>query len=173
MRRANQYVTKQAGFSLIEVVICTLLVGLILVASMKSFGAVLRHRQFSTDRDRAILLAGDLVAEILENGYSDPDEPLGFGRESGESDGRREDYDDVDDFFDWDAAPPEERDGTVMTDLSTWRRTVTVEYVDPNALTITVGSDQEVKRITVHVYNNKQLVATQVAIRTNAWKPEQ
>lgn len=171
MRRVNQSVTKRAGFSLIEVVISTLLVGLILVASMKSFGAVLRHRQFSTDRDRAILLAEDLAAEILENGYSDPDETPVFGRES-ESGGVRTDYDDVDDFHNWDATPPEERDGTAMTGLSTWRRTVTVEYVDPNALTITVGSDQGVKRITVNVYNNGQLVATQIAIRTEAWKPE-
>ena len=173
MRRLNQCFTKRAGFSLIEVVISTMLVGLILVASMKSLGAVLRHRQFTTDRDRAILLAEDLAAEILENGYSDPDEPLGFGRESGESGGRRENYNDVDDFHNWDATPPQERGGTVMTGLSTWRRIVTVEYVDPNALTNTVASDQGVKRITVNVYDSGQLVATQIAIRTSVWKPEQ
>jgi prepilin-type N-terminal cleavage/methylation domain-containing protein len=172
MRRVNQCVTKQAGFSLIEVVISTLLVGLILVASMKSFGAVLRHRQFSTDRDRAILLAEDLVAEILENGYSDPDEPLAFGRELGESGGSRTDYDDVDDFHNWDATPPQQRDGTVMTGLSTWRRTVTVENVNRNNLMTPVGNDAGVKQITVNVYHNDQLLATQIAIRTNAWKPE-
>ena len=172
MKRVNQCVTKRAGFSLIEVVICTLLVGLILVASMKSFGAVLRHRQFTTDRDRAILLAEDLVAEILENGYSDPDEPLSFGRESGESGGSRTDYDDVDDFHNWDSSPPENRDGTEITGLSTWRRSVTVEYVSSNDLTSIVGSDQGIKRITVNVYNNGHLLATQIAIRTKAWKQE-
>ena len=120
MKRVNQCVTKRAGFSLIEVVICTLLVGLILVASMKSFGAVLRHRQFSTDRDRAILLAEDLTAEILENGYSDPDEPPVFGPEGTEAGGTRSAFDDVDDFNNWDATPPQQRDGTVMTGLSTY-----------------------------------------------------
>ena len=162
--------SRRSGFSLVEVAVSSLLVGLVLVGAMQSLGALVRGRVSLGKADRAALLAVDLLSEILENGYEDPDGAPNFGAESGESGGSRVDFDDVDDFHSWDATPPQRRDGTAIPNRSNWRRRVIVEYIDANDLTLTVGTDQGVKRITVEVYHNGVLQTSLIGVRTSAWE---
>lgn len=152
------------GLSLIEVAMSTLLVGLILVTSLKSVGSVIRHRATTADDSRALWLAQDLMNEILENKYDDPDAPPIFGAE--ELTGR-DTWDDVDDFHLWDKTPPEERDGTVIPNLTGWRRDVTVAYVDPNNPSLVSGTDQGVKRITVRIRQNGNTLISLQALRSS------
>ena len=172
-RKLSRRSSLRPGFSMVEVVVSSLLVGLVLVGAMRSLGAMVRGRVSLGNADRAALLAVDLLSEILENEYEDPDEVPIFGAEASETGGTRADFDDVDDFHAWDATPPEDRGGTPIANLSNWRRRVIVEYVDPNDLTLTVGSDQGVKRITVEVYHNGALRASQIGVRTSAWEGSQ
>ena len=64
-----QRIRSEAGFSLIEVTVSTLIVGLLLVVAMRSLGAALRAGRSTADRGVAALLAEDLMAEILQKNY--------------------------------------------------------------------------------------------------------
>lgn len=156
------------GFTLVETVVSTFLVGIVIVAALNTVGASVVGQQKMGDRGRGQLLAHDLMVEILQQSYEEPDDPPGFGREPSESGGSRTDYDDVDDYDGWDSSPPQYKDGTEMPDLAGWGRSVTVRYVDPSDLTKIEESDKGVKRVIVTVTRHDVTVATLVAIRTGA-----
>lgn len=149
---------------------CSLLVGVLLIAALNTVGARLRHQGRLSDRERAVLLGQQLLAEILENDYRDPDETPVFGSEGSESVGSRALFDDVDDYHDWDASPPESRGGTALADGSGWRRTVVVDYVMENNLLATSAADEGFKRITVEVYRNGDRLAATSTVRSSAWE---
>lgn len=156
------------AFSLAETLMSIVLVGGLLVVALNLVGDATVGQQKMGDRGRGQLLAQDLMAEILQQPYDEPVDAPVFGREPSESGGSRTDYDDVDDYHGWNASPPQRKDGTQIPDRIGWRRTVIVEYVDPNGLTVVVGGDYGVKRITVVVRHNDVPAASMVAIRTAA-----
>jgi len=91
-----------------------------------------------------------------------------FGREVNELLSSKANYDDVDDFNGWSESPPQDRDGTVMSGLSGWQRSVVVDWVvaaDPTQVSL---SETGAKRVTVTVKHKGITIATRVAIRTNA-----
>ncbi len=173
IRQTGWHDRRRRGFSLAEVVVSTLLVGVVLAGALNLLGATVRGRSNTALGDRARLLAEELLSEVLEYDYADPNELPVFGSEASEAGGNRDVFDDVDDFHNWDVTPPEYRDGTAMPNLTNWRRRVLVEYVDPNDPTTGSASDQDVKRITVEVYFNGTLQATVVGLRTQAWEDAQ
>jgi prepilin-type N-terminal cleavage/methylation domain-containing protein len=162
------------GFSLVEVVTATMILGVVMVAALNSLGAFIRGQQQLGDRSRGWLLAQDLLAEIMQQEYEERVLDDGgastatFGRESGESDSLRQNYDDVDDYHTWSASPPEDKYGNVDTNLNGWTRTVAIELVAPDDPEVTVGTDQGVKRITVTIHRDGKQVARMVALRSLA-----
>jgi prepilin-type N-terminal cleavage/methylation domain-containing protein len=157
----------RGGFSLIELIISTLIMGVVLVTALKCVGSVVQSRTFVGDQVIGAALAQDLMAEILSQPYLDPDDPPVFGREGSESGGDRIDFDDVDDYDAWDRTAPEQKDGTKLAGRNDWRRAVAVDYVSPTNLTTTVGTDQDVKRVTITVSKDGRVMATLVGIRAN------
>ncbi len=159
----------RAGLSLAEVVVSTLVVGIVLVGALNCVGAVIRGRLRSGDSTVAKELASQLMAEILENDYQDPVETPVFGREAAESNTVRTGWDDVDDYHLWTARPPLDRSGTALANTTNWQRDVVVEWVDPSNPANTAGSDLGVKRITVIVQRNGVVVTRQVALRSDQY----
>ncbi len=159
------------GFSLVEVVISTLLVGLMLVAAMRSVGASIRAGMSTANRGKALMLAEDLMSEILQTEYIEPVETAVFGMETSETGGTREFFDDADDYDDWDASPPQAKDGTAIPDLNGWRRKVFVYHLDPDNLQTSLADndDQGVKWIQVIIESNSQELANISVIQTTAW----
>jgi prepilin-type N-terminal cleavage/methylation domain-containing protein len=155
------------AFSLVEVVIATIIMGVLLVAAMQTVGHSVRAERSNADQSIGFRLAQQLMSEALLAKYVEPDETPTFGPEAAEAVGPRSGFDDVDDYHNWSASPPVNRDGTQIPDRTDWERTVTVEYVNPNNLTSTVGGDQGVKRITVVVKRNDKMVAQLSGIRTD------
>ena len=153
--KGNTNLLTSRGVSLLETMISTLLVGVILVASMRTVGAVMQQRNSTTDDQQAVWLAQELLAEILEKEYADPHSTSPtFGPEET---GSRHNYNDVDDFHTWNKKPPEQR------------RRVVVEYVDPDNPAIPLDHDAGVKRITVNVYKNGRLLSRLQSLRSTAW----
>jgi prepilin-type N-terminal cleavage/methylation domain-containing protein len=161
---------RSRGFSLLEVVVATLIVGIVMVAALESLGAYIRGQTHVADESRAWLLAQDLMSEILDAKYQEPDDPPLFGPEAGENAGDRATYDDVDDYHGWSASPPEYKDGTPMSNLSGWRRRITIEQISAADLTTPVASDQGLRRITVEVSRDGQALVTMVTLRAKAWQ---
>jgi Tfp pilus assembly protein PilV len=165
---SHPYAHARQAFSLMEATLATLLVGVSLVAALRVLGGSTAASLSNADRAAGLLLAQDLVSEILNARYVEPEEAPSFGPEPSENDATRSAFDDVDDYHNWDASPPQSKDGTAISDRTGWGRSVTVEYADPNDLTATVGSDQGVKRITVTVTRNDKVLARLVGARTSA-----
>jgi hypothetical protein len=157
------------AFTLVEAAISTFIVGVMVVAALSTVGATRLGEYKVAESCRGLPLGQDLLAEILQQSYEDPNGSAVFGVESGEGTANRTDFDDVDDYHNWSASPPENQDGTDMNDLSGWERSVQVSWLDPTDLSRTVGSDQGVKRITVTVTHNDMPVASVSAFRTSAW----
>jgi type II secretory pathway pseudopilin PulG len=156
------------GLSLLEAVFSTVLVGVLLIAALRTVGASVFTQSLSAQRAAGQMLADGLMTEILSKGYKDPGNWPQFGRESGESSNSKANYDDVDDFQDWRESPPQFADGSTMPDLAGWQRSVAVEWIDPSDLSRGQWWDTGVKRITVTVRHNGVVIATRVAIRTEA-----
>jgi hypothetical protein len=153
---------------LVEVVVSTLIVGLVLVGALNLVGATVRSGTATSRRVKAALLAEDLMNEILAQYYSSPDEDLKYVMEFTPT---RRDFDDVDDYAGWSASPPQEKDGTVIPNTDGWQRRVEVVLVDPADLStvLSYGDDRGVKRITVNVSYNGELLAALVGIQSEAW----
>ncbi len=159
----------ESGFALVEAVIASLLVGLLFVTAMNVVAASRTSQAVTLDRVIGQELATDLLNEILRRAYIEPFDTPRFGRETGESADLRANYNDVDDYHGWSATPPQQANGTAITEYEGWRRSVQVAWVDPAAPDVAVGEDRGAKRITVTVERHGRVVARAAAIRTAGW----
>ncbi len=140
-----------SGFGLLEIVIAVFLIGVMLVASLKTLGAVLRTKNIEAEHKQKNLLARDLLEEILQAPYEDPQGATGvIGIDTGESIISRALFDDVDDYHGWSAYPPQNKDGTPLTNYSGWTRTVSVAFVVPQTHATSL-SETDLKLIRVEV----------------------
>lgn len=163
--------TKAAGFSLMEAVVATLIVGVMLVAALRTVAASRTSQLTISDRAKGQMLAKDLMAEILTHPYIDPQGDaipwVGANITQGETAGPgRSLYDDIDDFNFWSKSPPEFTDGTAMPDLTDWTRSVNVYWADPADLSQPRITDTGVKYFEVTVKRGDRVVATLATIRT-------
>ena len=161
---------RRGGFSIIEALVGIIIVGVTFAAVMTTVGAARTVQYKAAGRERGTYLADHLMAEILAQRYQDPQYPGGpLGREAGESSSPRLNYDDVDDYDGWQASPPQQADGTVMTSLPGWSEEVEVRWVDPADLASTAIIDTGVKRILVTVSHNGVPMARLVAVAAAAF----
>ena len=159
---------RRRGYALLEVSVSTLLVGVLLVAALRTAGASISGQFKNAQRGRAHHLAQDLMAEILQKAYVEAG-GSGLGPESGELSGTsRLAFDDVDDFHDLVDEPPVAFDGTAIVGGAGWKRTVTVAFIQPDDLKASAASDQGVKQVTIIVSFNGQALVTSRAYVTKA-----
>jgi prepilin-type N-terminal cleavage/methylation domain-containing protein len=169
-RVANDQRVARRGFSMIEVMVATLIVGIMMVAAMNTFGAFIRGEHRLALQSRGWLLAQDLASEILACLYEESDGTPSFGRETGESSNLRAAYDDVDDYDGWQCSPPKNRDGSTIADHTGWTRTATVDWVALANPELVVAAEQGLKLIVVEVKFQDEVVARLTALRAKAWQ---
>ena len=155
-----------AGFTLIEAVISSLIIGTMFVAAVNTVGAS-RLSQYKTSVvTQGQMLADLLLAEILVQNYADPSGSLTFGPEFGESNGTRSGFDDVDDYHGWSGKSALDKSGSAIEDFSDWQRNITVEWVDPMNPNQVKPAETNAKRITVTVKYSDTEVISLTVIRT-------
>ncbi len=160
---------RRVGFSLLEVSVASLIVGVVLAAALNTVGSATSSQFQTAHRTQAYLLAHALMAEILALDYQDPIASVGLGREVDElASTTRAPYDDVDDYEAIGDDPPVAKDGTALTNVADWSRSVDVDFVRATDLTTPVLVDEGAKRIVVSVYHDGQLMAQLTAVVTNA-----
>jgi type II secretory pathway pseudopilin PulG len=159
------------ALTLIEATVSVLVVGVMLVAALNTVGLTRTSESRLVERAHALRLAQDLMAEILLQAYADPIGGLGsFGPGSSEAaTGNRSLFNDVDDYHGWSATPPQQRDGTPLTEYTGFTRRVSVDWFNPANLSLKVASESGVKRITVTVEQAGRVVVQLHAFRTSAW----
>lgn len=174
--------SRRPGFTLVEAAISTILVSGLLVASLNTVGAAKLGQQNTAERGRAYLLAQELMSEIMRQDYADPEDvgPIDLrdpslttsvmGLDSGESASNRSGFDDVDDYYNWNRQP-QNKDGSVIPNLTGWKRIVEVErrsLADPTQPTAT---EEGLKHITVQVTRDGALIAQLEAIKGAGLSP--
>ncbi len=157
------------GFSLVEAVICVFVVGLMIVTAMNTVGSSQKTQLANAQRSVALLLAQDLMDEIVLQAYEEPVAAPTFGRETGESATRRDLWDDVDDYNGWSANPPERQDGTAIPSMDIYQREVEVVWLNANDFSLVSGSESGIKRIRVMVKHGDRVLVTLTSLRTSGW----
>lgn len=170
-RHGHEAARRRAAYTLLEVVISSAIISVMLVAALQAVAASRVSMRRLGDHSRGALLAQDLMTEILAQSYCDGAFGLGsFGINATEAAaGNRSLYDDVDDYDDWVASPPEYQDGTPIPETTGFERRVRVDWVQPDDLSQTSGSETGIKRIIVTVSLDGEVVARLTAIRTMSW----
>lgn len=135
---------RQRGFGYIEAVISTVVMGTAVATALHTFGAFASGVLF--DRETAIgtELAAALAAEIRSQPFEDPGAIVVFGPETGEADGTRRHFDDVDDYSGWMATPPQHSNGTAMIEYPNFSQSVVVAYdgsTDLKKITVTIAKE--------------------------------
>jgi type II secretory pathway pseudopilin PulG len=159
---------RRQGLSLIEVVASTMIVGMMAVAALNSLGAATRSSESIGNRAVALGLADELLSEILQQPYEDPTQTPVLGRESGEAASPRSVFDDVDDYNGWSQSPPQYASGATIPNRTDWTHAVQVRRVSPTSPTTNSVTDQGAKLITVTISYDGEVLAQQIAVRTNS-----
>ncbi|MEW6253538.1 MAG: type II secretion system protein [Planctomycetota bacterium] len=156
--------------TMVEALVAIVLVSTMLVAALNTLGAARGSELRLVERERALVLARALMAEIMELPYYDAAfDPDSFGLGAGEDTGTRSQYDDVDDYHGWYASPPQNKDGTVIPGCTGYYRSVTVEWVNATNLQTVSASNTGVKRIRVTAGRAGRPVVTLTGFRSQQW----
>lgn len=160
-----------SGMALIEAVVATVIIGVMLAAAMRTVAAARAGQIWNSDRLRAHALAMDLLSEILDQAYADPNSPGGIstlGPDGAEIVVGRSAYNDVDDYNGLVESPPKQKDGSTIPGLTGWKRQVDVAWVTATDVTQTSLTETNIKRIVVTVTRNGKTLATVTSLRTAA-----
>lgn len=162
--------TARRGLTLMEVVIGTLLVGLVLAGTLELVGPTVRSSRLAGEQLTARALADQMSDEIAVMPYQDPTAHAGLiGPEAGESGANRSRFDDVDDYHGW-TSTPQAADGTAIAGLSgAWSIGCSVAWVRAGAPTVVESAESGVKRVTVSVTLNGTELARRVFLRTSGF----
>ncbi len=158
---------RRNGISQVEVSISTLLVGILMVASLSAVGSSRRSQFMESSRIRGLAIAEALMTEITALPLRDPACDCGFGLESGESGTTRALYDDVDDYHGLSENPPKGKDGTVCNGFTGWSRTTTIQNKTVADWSITSASYTGVVQITIVVRQGNVIACTLNGYRTS------
>ncbi len=158
------------GFTMVEVVVASLVVSVLLVAALNTVAAARMGQYKLAERGRGLLLAQALMAEILQQAYADAVAGTSsFGMEAGETVGNRSLFDDVDDYGGWTATPPQNRDGSIIPQSTGYQQAVSVNWVTPANLNVTSATNSGVKRIRVTISREGRTIIVLTAFRTQTW----
>ena len=149
----------KSGFSLIEVLIATLLVGLAVASLMAGNRALTKANGAGTDLSSAEFLLGEIreLAALLP--VVDPETGVStFGPEGGEA---LANYDDLDDFDAAVFSPPINAERAVLNNSAAFSQQITVENVSDSNFELVVGDHtSDFVRVTVRILLNSQEISS-------------
>lgn len=169
-RKRSERDLRRRGMTLAEVIVSTLLVGLLMTGALVSVGASARSASTAADARDAAALARQLLDEIAALPYEDANQTASYGLESGETaaPGARTHCDDLDDYINWIDSPPKDRGGAAIPGFTGWQRTADVVKVhDVDYSQRSDGSsDKGYRLVTVTVISPTGKTATLRVYRT-------
>jgi type II secretory pathway pseudopilin PulG len=157
----------RSGFGQVEVVVSTVIVGVLMVSSFSTIAASRRSQIFESNRVRGLAIAEALMTEIAQLPTREPSCDCGFGPETGETGTTRINFDDVDDYNNLLDSPPRAKNGTVYAGYSDLRRRVVVSRVSVSDWNVVSTTFAGVYRVTVIVQRGTTEVCRVVGYRTS------
>jgi type II secretory pathway pseudopilin PulG len=156
------------GFTMVEAVICIIIVAGMFVAALNTVGAARTTQYKINEQRRGNMWAQSLMSEILAQSYHEPVDAISFGVEWPETNTARIHWDDVDDYDDWSSSPPQDKDANPIANADGWTRSVVIERVNPGSLSVAVAAESGVRRIAVTVSHGSRVISSLVALRSSA-----
>ena len=154
-----QHKRYRSGFSLIEILIAILLVGLAVAALVAANSALTKANGAGTDLSSAEFLLGEIRELTALLPVVDPETGVStFGPEGGEA---LASFDDLDDFDTAVFSPPINAERAVLNNSAAFSQQITVENVSASDFELAVidhGSD--FVRVTVRVFLNGQEISS-------------
>ena len=150
----------KSGFSLIEVLIAILLIGLAVASLVAANSAFTKANGAGTDLSTAEFIVEQIRELTMLLPVIDPQtEDATFGPETGEA---LVGYDDLDDFDGATFSPPIDVNRNVLSNFAAFHQVVTVENVNASNFEQIVGDHSSYfVRVTVRVYlNSKEISST-------------
>ena len=157
----------RSGFSQIEVVVSTIIVGVLMVSSFSTIAASRRSQVYESDEVRGLAIAEALFAEIAPLPMREPSCDCGYGVETGEAGANRLNFDDVDDYSSLVDSPPKARNGTACVGYTDLSRRVAIDLVTTADWNATSATYVGVYRITVTVLRGNMEVCRVIGYRTS------
>lgn len=141
------------GMTLVESVVAIVIAGVMLVAALNTMAGAVQARHVRSSQGLAKILAHELMSEVVLTFYEESSikadqtitkldgatvivlQPVAaqspvFGPETGEVDGTRLNFDDIDDYNGWQSTPPVTKYGVPLTDCAGWTRKVAIQFAD-------------------------------------------
>ncbi|MEL7087903.1 MAG: type II secretion system protein [Planctomycetota bacterium] len=161
---------RRHGFTLVETALATVLVGGLFVVAMNLVGASRVTQSRFAERDQALLLAENLLQEILAQPYEEPDDTgVAFGLEVGETLALRVDLNDADDYHGYSESPPVDANGNAVPGATAFTRSVQVHWVELDAPETVSPSETGLKRVVVTVRRGGRATVTLRGYVTANW----
>lgn len=135
------------GFTIVEAAVSVAIVGVLLVSSTAVFGTIAKGRMSQTESRLAMLLAQQLMAEVMQTPFAQPGTTPPFGPQSGQT---RATFPAVDCYDGYIASPPVSQSGTALSDYTGWTEKVSVAFVAPSTPTVAAATST-LKQITVTI----------------------
>ena len=146
------------GFSLIEVLIAILLVGLAIASLVTANSAFTKANGAGVELSTAEFLIEQIRELSILLPVIDPDGGSIFGPEAGET---LADYDDLDDFDGASFSPPIGADRNVLNDLASFSQQITVENVSASDFEqVEIDHSSDFVRVTVKVFLNSRQISS-------------
>jgi MSHA pilin protein MshD len=162
------------GLTLVEILISIMVLGVAIAPLLGVFTSGTKQSGVSQKITTAYNLGQDLMEEIIAKQFDEdplnPIRPRDLGPDSREHRySISNPYDDVDDYDGYSESPPQEEDGTDMTDYTGFTRSVIVEYVTPtNFDVVSTNTSTQFKRIKITVsWDSGNQSVTLTAIKGN------
>ena len=156
----------RTGLSQAEVVVSTIIVGVLMVSSFNTIAASRRSQFAESNEVSALSIAEAMLSEIMQLPMREPTCDCGFGIDSGET-GNRSNLDDVDDYNGLVDSPPTSRTGVALAGFTAFSRQVTIEMVQSANWDATTATYAGVYRITVRVLRSGTEICRVVGYRTS------
>lgn len=147
------------GMTLVEVAVSTVIVGVMMTAALSAVAASAKERVAMASAATAQALGEALMSEIDQVPCGSGTIAVSLGTSN------RSAFDDVGDYSGLDDAPPKERDGTAISGVTGFSRSVSVTNVSPTTLASGSPTSGFRKVVVTVKYNNKPL-ATLWTIRS-------
>jgi len=129
------------AFTLVEAALSCVIIGMALVPAMAMLGATASDARSQSDLTTGVALARQLLSEVVQCQYEDPD-----GSDTGES---RSTWEDLDDYNGFSESTVSSKSGAALSGYTGWRRTVAVDLVNLTSPNTVAATDVGLKRITV------------------------
>ena len=157
---------------MIEVVVCIVLVGVLMVAALNTAAAAVDLRERAVDRVRAQGLADEMLAEILSRQYavSTTNYASSIGKSPAEAGQPWGMWNDVDDFNDLVMTPPRDGDGNIIPGFANITLRCEVRHMNETTLariaSTASSAATRLKLIVVTVERAGRPLAQSVAVRS-------